>query len=360
MRGLLVALGAIGVLLGTQVALWTPPGQAAAPPVEGQTHQRLLPRIHARKIIEMSWPTSMVVTPDNRLFITERLSGQIRVYQDGRLLDLPFAQLRVFTDGEAGLLGIALDPDYTRNRFVYVFRTVADRDGRNLRNEVVRFRDDGNVGVGMRVLVTLPANNVRHNAGNIAFGRDGKMYVTLGDVRKASHAQDPYKLPGKVLRFNRDGTIPEDNPFRGSPTFAYGFRNPFDLTADPFTGNILAVENGDRKWDEVNWIRAGRNYGWPRVTGDVGGKYTRPLWVNEWTDALTGITVYQGDRIRGLKGTLLFCSWHKGVLRGAIFRDSRHRAIRKVEEIGECRLDVAEGPDGYLYLSDQSAVYRAP
>jgi len=322
----------------------------------------------------MSCPTSIAAAPDGRLFITERTTGNIRIVKDGVLLDQPFAHLDVALTGETGLLGIALDPDFASNGYLYVYRTVCEVDSPapcdhppiappypTVHNEVIRFRADGDLGVEMTILLALPGNYLQHNSGNIAFGPDGKMYIPLGDNGNADNSQNRDVWPGKILRFNRDGSIPDDGVDPGSPMFAYGFRNPFDLAFDPFTGNLFVTENGSDNWDEINLVIRAENYGWPRARGRKGSeRWMDPIWTVEKTVAPTGITVYRGDLIPGLKGALLWCEWNTQSLRGGLFTDERHVELASAEVIGHCSLDVAEGPDGTLYLSDITSVYRVP
>lgn len=313
----------------------------------------------------VSMPNALAFTPDGRMFFNEVYDGRIRVVQDGQLLPEPFAAIDVAQPArytEHGLLGLAIDPDYEQNRFVYAFYTIPDANSNPIGQQIVRFTDQDNIGTEMTVIVDgLPAGlNCCHNGGRIQFGPDGKLYVTLGDVENADTSQRPEDAPGGILRYNPDGTIPEDNPFPGSPTWAYGLRNPFGIRFHPLTGGLFATENGPSGQDELNIIEAGANYGWPIVTGVAGNEsFVDPLWVSDGSRAPTGIEIPDSDALPDLRGSVLFCEWLTGTLNVIRLEGPDYN-----QSVGEetlplsCQLDVAQGPDGALYLSDQSAIYR--
>jgi glucose/arabinose dehydrogenase len=192
----------------------------------------------------LTMPVSMVFTPDGRMLFSEVKKGAVRVAErngdTARLLTHPFAQLEVADGGEAGVLGLALDPEYERNRWVYLYYTEPDpsrTDRRPLRNRIVRFTDVDNVGTSMTVIFDDIGASRRgaHNGGRLVFGPDGKLYVTVGNAEEKENSQDLKNPNGKVLRLNSDGSIPADNPIPGSPIFAYGFRNMFGLALHPTT-----------------------------------------------------------------------------------------------------------------------------
>ena len=174
--------------------------------------------------LETPWAIDFV--PDGRTFITER-AGRIRVIVNGRLQSEPWMAIDVAAVSEAGLLGLTIDPQFGRNRFVYVAYTY--RAGAfQLRNRLVRLREDAQTGKGFvdKILIDNVAGANNHDGGRVKFGPDGKLYWTVGDAQTARSAQNLKSLNGKILRLNSDGSIPNDNPFADSYVYSYGHRNP--------------------------------------------------------------------------------------------------------------------------------------
>src|SRR5262245_217602 len=195
----------------------------AAPPAHAQDVVRFL-RAHD--------PVSMAWTPDgSRLFFDEQATGDIRVAMpDGTVLAQPFAHLDVDASSETGLLGIAIDPDFPVQPFVYVYAS----DPTLGINRPLRFRADGDVAVGppQVLLDGLVTANRYHNGGDLVFGDDGMLYVTVGESHQRNLAQDPTSIGGKVLRLEPDGSVPPDNPIPGNPLFTLGHRNSFGICID--------------------------------------------------------------------------------------------------------------------------------
>ncbi len=160
---------------------------------------------------------SMIFAPDGRLFFTEKSTGAIRILNDGKIVETPFVKLpNVDSDGEKGMLGLTLDPRFEQNHFLYLYYTHVDEETNQSLNRVVRFTDKNGIGSDMTILLDrIPANASPgvHSGGALAFGPDEKLYITVGDNYEADSAQDPSILTGKILRINRDGTIPDDNPW---------------------------------------------------------------------------------------------------------------------------------------------------
>jgi len=199
--------------------------------------------------------------------VTER-TGSIRIVIDGILQAKPYAKIDIVVKGEAGLLGLAIDPHFESNRFLYVYHTYLNNQGL-LRNRVVRLLDHGTTGEIVKTIIDdIPADRI-HNGGRIKFGPDRKLYITTGDADNGPLAQKMDSLAGKILRINPDGSIPTDNPFSGSPVYSYGHRNPQGLAWHPVTGQLFATEHGPVGHDELNIISPGNNYGWPIVSGIV-------------------------------------------------------------------------------------------
>lgn len=226
-------------------------------------------------------PTSFVEAPDGRILVTEQ-HGAVRVVDaDGDLLPEPAIQLAVNSIVERGLLGIALDPEFVENGHVFVFYTVPESPTAPIHSRVSRFTMTGNTldPATEFVLVDLgPAGIGAHNGGALRFGNDGKLYVAVGDNVVPANAQLANNYFGKILRFNPDGTIPDDNPatidgLSTAPTgvyraiYAVGLRNPYTFDVDPVTGSIYINDVGQNAFEEINVLAAGKNYGWPATEG---------------------------------------------------------------------------------------------
>ena len=218
-------------------------------------------------------PTAMQFAPDGRLFVCEQ-GGRLRVIENGVLLAAPFVTLNVNGSGERGLLGVAFDPAFASNHFVYVYYTTAAAP---IHNRISRFTANGNVAAAGSETIILELNNLstatNHNGGALAFGPDGKLYAAVGENANTTNAQTLDNLLGKVLRLNADGTIPTDNPFYNTATgqnraiWALGLRNPFTFAFRPGGSEFFVNDVGQSAWEEINDGIAGSNYGWPTTEG---------------------------------------------------------------------------------------------
>ena len=297
--------------------------------------------------------------PDGRIFLTER-PGRIRVVGGGRLLAEPWMTLEVAAVGEAGLMGLALDPQFSQNRFVYVAHTYRATNGR-MQNRLVRLREDPKTSKGSldKVLIDNVAGANNHDGGRVKFGPDGKLYWTMGDAQTTRLVQSLSSLNGKILRLNVDGTIPTDNPFSNSYVYSYGHRNPQGLAWQPKTQRLYSTEHGPSGFqgccrDELNYIEPGKNYGWPEIRGDETREGMVPPVANAGTSetwAPAGATfVSRGP----WAGSLLFTGLRGQTLYRVVldFNDPRKVAMFErllYRQFGRLR-DIAEGPDGNLYL----------
>ena len=344
----------------------------ATPPIDpgvtiGQRPQaaedRYAPAIPGFKVTtwvaHLNTPWSLAFLPDGRALVSER-GGAIRLIEDNRLRLAPLITRQVVQDGEAGLMGLAVDPHYPEVPFVYVMETVDDRGRRE--NHVVRLRFERNRMTPDRIVVGgIPAAAI-HNGGRIGFSpADGRLYVTTGDAGRPASAQDRNSLAGKILRLGGDGTIPPDNPILGSVVYTIGHRNPQGLAWDPQTGKLLASEHGPTgeyglsAWDEINVIEAGGNYGWPQA---VGAAFKQGLVdpIVAWPDHSTppsGMTFWHGD---------LFVATlrSEALVRITFDRDDKGLHPKVIERwfskgpmadgrFGRLR-DVVVGPDNALYV----------
>ncbi|MCA9246463.1 MAG: PQQ-dependent sugar dehydrogenase [Planctomycetales bacterium] len=218
-------------------------------------------------------PTAISAANDGRLFVTEKL-GALRVIKDGALLPTSAFDLEVVSEGEHGLVGMVLDPNFTENGHVYVYYTTAE-DG--VHNRLSRFTLDGDQAVAGSelILMDFPSEDEvgLHNGGGMTFGLDGMLYVGVGDNGFSANARSLETTRGSILRLNPDGTIPTDNPFYNSTTginraiYAIGVRNPFTMETDPLTGRIFFNDVGGATFEEVNELEEGGDFGWPLYEG---------------------------------------------------------------------------------------------
>ncbi|MEJ7654666.1 MAG: PQQ-dependent sugar dehydrogenase, partial [Chloroflexia bacterium] len=247
-------------------------------------------------------PWDLEFAPDRRLFFTER-PGRVRVIESGELVEQPVLTVDIATNtAEGGLLGIALDPNFERNGYIYVMYTY-DGAGDASPNRISRFKLREDRALEEQVLVSDIPGAAIHDGGRLSFGPDGKLYATTGDAAATENAQSLESLSGKILRMNPDGSVPEDNPFPDSLVYSLGHRNPQGLAWRPGDEELFSTEHGATGNDEVNRIQAGENYGWPMVEGDEhGGEYQAPIAFYTPSIAPSGATFYNDDAIPQWRG----------------------------------------------------------
>ncbi|HJS24844.1 MAG TPA: PQQ-dependent sugar dehydrogenase [Pyrinomonadaceae bacterium] len=351
----------IALLVALGVGCSQPPAGRGAGAGEVQTSPQSNVSFKIEKVaggLEVPW--SIVWAPDGRMIFTER-PGRVRVMEKGTLNPKP---LLVLTDvesaGEAGLMSVALHPQFSSNHFVYL--SYAYTSG-GLRVRVVRYREAPEGLVDRKVIIEdLPA--ARAHAGcRIRFGSDGKLYVTTGDATRRELAQQLDSLAGKTLRLNDDGTVPQDNPFVGRQNarpeiWSLGHRNAQGLDFQPGSNLMFQTEHGPSGFDgpeggdEVNIVEKGKNYGWPTIhhTQTAAGLESPLL---EYTPACAPASgaFYRGSVFPQFKGNFFF-----GCLRGErvirVVLDGRRVVSQEnlLQNFGRIR-EVAEGPDGFLYFS---------
>jgi len=347
-------------------ALGVSTATAAEQPLPSRSFAASLPEGYRIETVldGLELPTSIAALPDGRLLITEQVAGRVRVVEDGRLLDEPWFELPVFVQTESfavqelGLVTIAADPAFDENGYVYIYYT-EQREGDEGRTVFARLREVDGRGAELTPLVTIDLAPVKsHIAGGIAF-QDGAILLGVGDHEDHSLAPQLASPAGKVLRIDRDGEAPANNPFADREgadprVYAYGLRNPFGVAVDPATGQAYITENRDVEGDAVYELVAGADYGWPahRVA------FRTPLVVYDRPMGLAGITAYQDDALPAFTGDLFFCSFHTG---GALHwlqtgeLDPLAEAHRERVIASGCGSGVAAGADGFIYYLDFDA-----
>jgi aldose sugar dehydrogenase len=325
-------------------------------------------------------PWGLAFLPEGRMLVTEKPSGRLRIVaKDGTLSEAVAGLPAVDGRNQGGLLGLALDPGFARNRLVYWSYAEGRGDGTN-NTAVARGRlvEEGAPRVEDVQVVfhqTPSLNSTLHYGGRLVFSRDGKLFITLGErsiTEGRMQAQRLDGLLGKIVRVNPDGSIPKDNPFVGKEgarpeIWSIGHRNVQAATLNPSTGELWEVEHGTRGGDEINIARKGKDYGWPTIAYGIeykGGAITggitqqagmeQPLYYWDPVIAPSGMTFYTGS---------LFPAWKGNLFVGGLGSTNLVRLTIKGEKVtGEERLltdlqpqrerirDVVQGPDGALYL----------
>jgi len=299
--------------------------------------------------LEIPW--EIAFAPDGRIFFTERI-GNLRVIEEGQLNPEPVISIDVGR-GEGGLLGLALDPNFEENHYLYLHFTYSEF--LSTFNKVIRFTEHNNELSDGTVLIDKIPGGPFHDGGRIKFGPDDKLYITTGDAGNANLAQDLNSLAGKILRINRDGSIPDDNPFPNSPVFSYGHRNPQGIDWHPTSKILVASEHGPSAHDEINFVKAGKNYGWPIIVGDGNQpEYVNPIiHTGQETWAPSGASFYNSDKISGWEGKFFVATLRGSHLRMLDLDLEQNKVISSdalfQDSFGRLR-DVVAGPDGYLYL----------
>jgi quinoprotein glucose dehydrogenase len=303
-----------------------------------------------RVVTGLELPVSIVFAPDGRLFVAEQHRGDIRIVQDGRLLPDPFAHIDVVDSFEQGLLGIALHPAFPREPWVYAYYS----DPVVRLNRVVRIRAQGDVGQERQVILDLlTTERGYHNGGDMTFGPDGMLYVTVGDVHDEGRAQDPNDPGGKVLRVDPDGSVPVDNPFGPtSPVYSMGHRNSFGICVDPSSGALWETENGPSGHDEINRLEPGGDFGWPLQLGPGGEDRGFIDPVVDFPDTIvpTGCAVWDGD--------LYFAAYADGAVRRLRLPLQDPPVVEVVVDMDVGITDLTVGPDGALYVAATDGIHR--
>ncbi len=320
----------------------------------------------------LAFPAAFTLAPDGRIFYGERFTGEIRIYDPDTGSDSLFATIpAISTSGERGLLGLALHPNYPNRRLVYAYAT--RNLGGDLRNQVIRLKDIG--GVGRRPRVIWSGDTVAgtaHDGGHIAFGPDRALYAIVGEGGTPSNSQNLTNSAGKILRMTATGGIPSDNPFPDSRIWVFGIRNSFGFGFDPVTGFMWETENGPQCNDELNFIVGGANYGWgptqtcttppppPQNTNRDGPDPVLPqVWFTP-TIAPTGMAFCMGCGIIDQEGKFLFGAYNDRQIRSVTLSADRMTitGVGAVYTHSSPPLSMERGPDGTVYFSDPSGIWK--
>ncbi|MGD9618984.1 MAG: PQQ-dependent sugar dehydrogenase [Mycolicibacterium sp.] len=301
----------------------------------------------------LNTPVDFRFLPDERIVVAEK-GGAIKIVENGTVLNQPLITLPVSTLGERGISGLAVDPDFAENGYLYVAYTNAD-----IRNQLSRLTVVGNAAGSELVLLESDQQSaVNHHGGALGFGPDGKLYWGVGDNAFGANSQDLTNIHGKILRLNPDGTAPLDNPDLGAGAlphiYAYGLRNPFRLNFTP-DGGLLVADVGAASFEEVNLVTAGGNYGWPAAEGvcvsctSLNPIYTYPRGSGA---AITSVLFYDGDQLGPAYQNKVFIAdliqgWIKVLTCNPEFTSCGDP--QDFDPDAGTTLVLAQGPDGNLY-----------
>jgi aldose sugar dehydrogenase len=309
--------------------------------------------------------------PDGGMLVTEK-PGRLRLIEGGRLREEPVRGApEVYAQDQGGLLDITLDPDFASNRTLYLSYSHAEGRANTTRVMRARYAPEGLSGQEVIFEAKPLVDSSKHFGSRFAWGRDGTLFVTMGErFTRREEAQDLGSHLGKVLRLNKDGSVPPDNPFVGRvgalpEIYTYGHRNPQGLLVDPRDGRVFEQEHGAKGGDEINILKPGANYGWPEVAYGVNydgstigtGRHEAsgvepPIFHWEPSIAPSGMALYLGDRFPSWRGDLLIGALaYKLVSR--LDLDEQGKVVKEERflegVLGRIR-DVREGPDGLVYL----------
>ncbi|MDB3992537.1 PQQ-dependent sugar dehydrogenase [Gammaproteobacteria bacterium] len=367
----LLSLFFIGHAFGQSIGVPVPPLGEGPWTLDTAEQHKIRVSVVARGL---SHPWAIAFLPDENILVTER-PGRLRLIRDGVLDSLPISGTpNVRTEGNGGLMDVAVHPEFSENGLIYLTYTKPMENGRGAPALAVG-RLEGHVLTDLRDLVVTEAYEGNSGLnGRVAFGSDGKVYMSTGG-RVGDAAQDPMSLRGKVLRLEDDGTMPADNPFLNRfnyrpEIYTLGHRNTLGLMLHPNTGEMWQHENGPNGGDEINILSPGGNYGWPIVSfgrfysgervndNPVREGLESPLLV--WLPAIaaSGIAVYTGDQFPAWKGNVFIGSLRMGGIPGTghlqriVFNERTEEMRRELmlTELNRRIREVREGPDGFLYL----------
>jgi aldose sugar dehydrogenase len=320
----------------------------------------------------LSHPWSLDFLPDGQMLVTEK-TGKLRIVSNGQLSEPVSGLPEIKAKGQGGLLDIALDPDYVNNQIIYLSYSAGED---NIGTEVVKGKLVGNELKESQVIFKLsPKTNTGYHFGSrLLFDKDGSLFITLGDRGDQDRAQDLNDHAGSLIHINKDGSIPEDNPFANNPDvkpeiYTYGNRNMQGIAMHPETGDVWTVEHGPQGGDELNLMKPGVNYGWPVITygvnygvgtkiGEGTEKEGMAQPVHHWVPSIatSSLLFYTGDKFPDWKGNAFVGSLKFGQIARLEMKDNKvvHEERLVNGKVGRIR-EVQQSLDGYLYIiTDES------
>jgi glucose/arabinose dehydrogenase len=365
----------LSLILATAGFLLTPPATAADSLTLDERFS-----LTAVSEDELENPWGLAFLPDGRMLVTER-PGRLRIVAADGTLSEPLADVpEVYHRGQGGLLDVALDPDFAANSTIYLSYSEPGDDGAGTAVARARLGDAGLADLSVIFRQQPKVDSRSHFGSRLVFGRDGTLFVTMGDrYAYREEAQNLGNHIGKIVRVNRDGSVPSDNPFVGRADarpeiWSYGHRNVQGAALDPATGQLWTAEHGARGGDEINHPEAGKNYGWPVITygvdysgariGEGSEKPGMEQPVHYWDPSIapSGLTFYTGDAFPDWRGDLFLGSLKFGYLVRLDLENGKVVGEEKLLEDLDRRVRaVRQGPDGNLYLltdEDDSAVLK--
>lgn len=341
-------------------------------PVEGQSEGIHTSQEHDFRVVTVAegleHPWSLAFLPNGDLLVTER-PGRLRLVRQGSLMDAPIAGVPpVEPQGQGGLLEVSLHPDFASNGYVYLTYSRTAEGGVTTALSRGRLQGTRLTGVEELFVAQTSSTSGAHFGSRLVWDGDGNLFMSVGDRGIMDEAQNPGNHHGTILRLTAEGDPAPGNPFLGRSDalpeiFAYGIRSPQGMALHPETGELWENEHGPRGGDEINIIRAGRNYGWPAVSyginynGSVITELTHAPGMEQpllhWTPsiAVSGMAFYTGHQFPGWRGNVFNGALAGQHLRRVVFQGATpiHQESL-LEELGVRIRDVRQGPDGFIYL----------
>lgn len=319
-------------------------------------------------VSDLKNPWGFTFLPDNSILITEK-EGKLIHFENGMKTEIENLP-EIYVRGQGGFMDIELHPNYEQNGWVYFTYASQEGKGNGGNTTLMRAKLKDNQLVDKEVLYKASPNSRKgqHFGSRIAFDKENHIYFSIGDRgNRDENPQDITRDCGKIYRLNDDGSIPKDNPFINQKNakkaiFSYGHRNPQGMEINPFTNEIWAHEHGPKGGDEINIIKKGENYGWPKVSYGVnysGTKFTDKTYspkmkspIHYWTPSIapSGMAFINSDKYGKWKGNLLVGSLKFQYVSRCILKGNKvFKEVKLLKDIGRVR-SIEQGLDGYIYV----------